>query len=46
MIVSRIDKFILSQALPVWVLLQLTMKNTNDNVAQISAKVCKELTNR
>jgi len=24
----------------------LTMKNTNDNVAQISAKVCKELTNR
>lgn len=40
MIVFRIDKFILRQALPVWVLLELTMKNTNDNVAQISAKVC------
>jgi hypothetical protein len=46
MIVSRIDKFILRQALPVWALPELTMKNTNDNVAQISAEVCKELTNR
>ncbi len=40
MIVFRIDKFILRQALPVWVLLELTMKNTNDNVAQISGEVC------
>ena len=30
----------------VWALPELTMKNTNDNVAQISAEICQELTNR